>query len=86
VTGGLGHRLVRAWPEFVWQIGERRSFSGEGTTRHAVLGTKIRRLWENDWLGELGVERTVTEHAPGAACLDLEMRDMEGVRGFKKFC
>lgn len=67
VAGGLGHRLVRGWPEFIWQIEERRSFSGEGTTRHAVLGTKIRRLWDNDWLGELGVERIVAEHAPGAA-------------------
>ena len=67
VAGGLGHRLVRGWPEFIWQIEERRSFSGEGRTRHAVLGTKIRRLWDNDWLGEFGVERIVAEHAPGAA-------------------
>ena len=67
VTVGLGHRLAHGWPEMVWQVGQRRSFSSVGTTSHTILGTKVKRRWDNDWVGEIGVEHINTNYARGAA-------------------
>ena len=51
----------------VWQVGQRRSFSSVGTTSHTILGTKVKRRWDNDWVGEIVVEHINTNYARGAS-------------------
>ena len=37
------------------------------TTSHTILGTKVKRRWDNDWVGEIVVQHINTKYARGAA-------------------
>ena len=37
------------------------------TTSCTILGTKVKRRWENDWVGEIGIDHINTHYARGAA-------------------